>query len=265
MEARLAPHRRLSAGPLGYGTLGVLLALGAWQMLPHTGLVTSQQIPSAIAVGERLTELVTTGEFWTAVGATLAGFGIGLLVALIAGVLIGTLMGSFVLVRDSLTPVVEFLRPVPGIALIPAVILMFGPGLTSDVALVAFGCVWVIIIQTLYGIRAVDEVALQTAFAFGLNRWERVRVVQVPSALPYIVTGLRIASGIALIVAVTAELIAGNPGLGSSITQAQSAARTTDVYAYIVTAGLLGIAVHLLFGSVEQRALHWHPSQRVGR
>jgi ABC-type nitrate/sulfonate/bicarbonate transport system permease component len=259
-----APSGRRELGPVLLGSLGVLTALVSWQLVPVVGLASADELPGAVAVVGRLGELATTGPFWSAVGATLAGAGVGLLIAVGIGVTLGTLMGAIGLIRDALSPAVEFLRPVPGVALIPVVILMFGPGLTSDVVLVAFGCVWVILVQTLYGVRSVDDVALQTARSFRLGPWDRVRFVQVPSALPFIVTGLRIASGIALIVAVTAELIAGNTGLGDSISLAQSVARTTDMYAYIVAAGILGIVVHLAFTGVERRVLRWHQSQRAG-
>jgi len=247
------------------GILGVILALSIWQILPYTGLVTPEQIPPASSVLIRLVQLTSLSDFWLSIAMTVAAAGLGLLIAFILGVAIGALMGSFRVIYDALNPIVEFLRPVPGVALIPVAILMFGPGVTSDVSLVVFGCIWVLIIQTLYGVQALDEVALQTARSFRLNMWDQLRFVQIPSALPYIATGLRISSSIALIIAVTAELIAGNTGLGNSIVLAQSAARPTDMYAYIVTAGLLGIGIHILTTSMEERALYWHQSYRTGR
>jgi len=245
------------------GVVGVLLALAVWQALPAIGLLPEGDVPGALAVLGALVSLLDSGEFWNAVWATLAGAGLGFLIAVVAGVAIGTLMGAVDLIGSALGPAVEFLRPVPGVALIPVAILIFGPGLSSDVALVVFGCVWVVIVQTIYGVRAVEQVAIQTATSFRMSHLNRIRYVQIPSALPFIATGMRIASGIALIVAVTSELVAGNDGLGSSIALAQSSGRTEDMYAYIVTAGLLGILAHFAFGGVERRLLHWHQSQRA--
>ncbi|GAA4738321.1 ABC transporter permease [Nocardioides endophyticus] len=259
-----ATFRRRPAGTTVLGGAGVLLTLALWEALPASGLVSANEIPGALAVLDSLAALVGTGDFWRAVGATLAGAGLGLGIAVAIGVAVGTLMGSIGIVRNALTPTVEFLRPVPGVALIPVAMLMFGPGLTSDVVLVTFGCVWVVIVQTQYGVRAADPVALQTAESFRMSRWARIRFVQVPSSLPFIATGVRIASSIALIVAVTAELISGNTGVGDSIAFAQSAARTEDMYAYIITAGILGVLAHLAFGGIERRLLHWHQSQRTG-
>jgi len=261
---RLGTFASRHSGATILGGAGVLVALAAWQALPATGIVSSTEIPGAAAVLGRLVELLGTGDLWKAVGATLAGAGLGFTAAVVIGVVIGTLMGSSALVRNALSPAVEFLRPVPGVALIPVAMLMFGPGLSSDVALVAFGCVWVVIIQTLAGVGAVDQVAVQTARSFRLSAWDRIRFVQVPSSLPFIATGMRIASSIALIVAVTAELISGNAGLGDSIALAQSAGRVDDMYAYILAAGVLGILAHIGFGGLERRLLHWHQSQRAG-
>lgn len=262
MSLRLTDMAGRRSGATLLGGAGVLIALAAWQALPAIGLVSGDEIPGAFTVLGRLVELLAEQDFWTAVGATLAGAGIGFVIAVVAGVTIGTLMGSSTLVLNALTPAVEFLRPVPGVALIPVATLMFGPGLTSDAALVAFGCVWVVIIQTLAGVRAVDQVALQTARSFRLSPWDQVRFVQVPSSVPFIATGMRIASSIALIIAVTAELISGNTGLGNSIALAQSVGRADDMYAYIVAAGVLGILAHMAFGGLERRLLHWHESQR---
>lgn len=264
MGARLnaLPQRR--SGALLLGVTGVALALLLWQLAPALGLVPSDDLPGAGPVLAKLVSLAGTSAFWSAVGSTLAGAGAGLAIAVVAGVALGVLMGSSTVAWHALRPTVEFLRPVPGVALIPVAILVFGPSMQSDIFLVAFGCVWVMLVQTLYGVRDVDEVALQTARSYGLTRAQRIRFVQLPSSLPYIATGLRIASSIALIVAVTAELVAGNAGLGKSISLAQSVGQTEEMYALIVAAGMLGIAVHIAFGALERRFLHWHQSQRVG-
>jgi ABC-type nitrate/sulfonate/bicarbonate transport system permease component len=262
--ARVSALPRSRGGSLLLGGVGVVLALAAWQLAPAIGLVPRNDVPPASEVLSSLADLLGTSGFWKAVGMTLAGAGIGLAIAVVAGVGLGILMGSSRIAWHALRPTVEFLRPVPGVALIPAAILVFGPSLEGDVVLVAFGCLWPMLVQTLYGVRAVDDVAMATARSYGLTRVQRIRLVQLPSALPYIATGLRISSAIALIVAVTVELVAGNTGLGESILLAQSAGQTEEMYALIVTAGILGVLVHVVFAALERRLLHWHQSQRAG-
>lgn len=264
VAARLTALPRTRAGSLVLGGAGVLLALTVWELIPALGLVRAEDLPGALAVLGELAALAGTGPFWNAVGSTLAGAAIGLAIALVGGVVLGVLMGSNRVAWHALRPTVEFLRPVPGVALIPVAILVFGPSMQSDIFLVAFGCLWIMLIQTLYGVRDSDEVALQTARCYGFTRAQRIRWVQLPGALPYIATGLRICAGIALIIAVTAELVAGNAGLGRSISLAQSVGQTEEMYALIVAAGILGVLVHIVFSALERRVLHWHSSQRVG-
>src|SRR5690606_1304195 len=135
---------------------------------------------------------------------------------------LGIVIGSHWALTASLRAVIEFLRPVPSVALIPLAILLFGTDLQSKVFLAAFASFWPILIQTLYGMQDLDPVAIDTARAFGLGRLERMWRMTLPNALPYIATGVRISSAVALILVVTAELVIGAPGLGREISVASS-------------------------------------------
>lgn len=260
----LAALARTRRGRAVLGLAGVAVALAIWQLLPAVGLVPGEHIPGAVIVLTTFAGLLGTADFWDAVGATVTGAGLGLLLATGAGLALGVLMGASRWADYALRPIVEFLRPVPGVALIPVAILMFGPSPASDISLVTFGCVWVLLVQTLYGVGAVDPATMDAARSYGLTLPQRLLWVQLPSALPYVATGLRIASSIALIIAVTAELIAANMGLGRSIMLAQTGGQTAEMYALIVATGVLGIMVHLGFTALERRFLHWHQSQRAG-
>jgi ABC-type nitrate/sulfonate/bicarbonate transport system permease component len=119
-----------------------------------------------------------------------------------------------------------------------------------------------VLVQVLYGVQDVDPVARDTARSYRFSRWGRVRHVVWPTALPYVMTGLRLASAVALVLAVTSELIIGAPGLGQQIALAQSGAAVPDLYALVVVTGLVGIAINFLFRWAERRVLSWHPSVR---
>ena len=112
---------------------------------------------------------------------------------------------------------IEFLRPIPSVALIPLAVLVFGTRFPNKLFLVTFACVWPLLFQAIYGVQDVDPVAVDTARAFGFGRFRRLVLIVLPSSAPYIATGLRIASSVALILAVTSELVVGVPGLGSAI------------------------------------------------
>jgi len=117
-------------------------------------------------------------------------------------------------------------------------------------------------VQTMYGVRDVDPIAIDTARSFRLGRNERFFRVTLPSALPYIFTGIRISSTVALILAFTAELFMGTPGLGQRLNYVETFGLNDQIYALALATGFLGVAIHFAVSAVERRVLRWHPSQR---
>jgi ABC-type nitrate/sulfonate/bicarbonate transport system permease component len=242
--------------------LAALLLLALWDLVVRAGLIPESSIPPAsAALGELFTQL---GEstLWKAVGNTLQGWAIGLALAVAAGVPAGILIGSSRWAYRALRVPIEFLRPIPSVALIPLAVLVYGTGLESKVFLATFASFWPMLIQTIYGVQDVDPVATDTARAFGLGRAARLWRVTVPSAVPYIATGIRISSAVALILSVTAELVIGSAGLGREINTASSGGNVELMYALIIATGLLGWLLNIAATMVERRVLHWHPSQR---
>jgi ABC-type nitrate/sulfonate/bicarbonate transport system permease component len=114
----------------------------------------------------------------------------------------------------------------------------------------------------LYGVADVDNVAMQTAKSYGLGTLARVRHVVFPTALPYLMTGIRLAAAVALILAITAELIIGSPGLGREIALSQSGGAVADMYALVLATGLIGVVINLLMRWIERKTLSWHSSVR---
>jgi ABC-type nitrate/sulfonate/bicarbonate transport system permease component len=247
---------------IALAVLGLLLALCVWELVVRAGIVSSQDVPPASEVVRELAQLAGAGAFWGSVGSTTLGAAIGLVIGAVIGIPIGMLMASARPVGLALHPTVEFLRPVPGIALVPLAVLIWGNSLQAVSALVAFACVWPFLIQGGHGVRSLNEVARDTARSLRLTRGQRVLWVALPSSLPSIATGFRICSGLAIMVAVSAELLSGAPGLGSGILLAQQGAQVTTMYALIVASGLLGIVVNVAVTQAERRALRWHESQR---
>jgi len=244
------------------GTLGVLIAFGIAELISRTGIVDARDVPPPSHIVSEFFREMGTSAFWNQVADTMAGWAVGLAIAVVAGVALGMLLGSSVYVWTALRPTVEFLRPVPSVALIPLAILVWGQDLGSKVFLIVVGALWPMVIQTMYGVSQVDDVARDTARSYGLSRLDRIRHLVLPSALPYIATGLRIASATALIVGVTAEVVIGNPGLGNAISLAQAGGNTVHMYALILTTGVLGVLIHIVFSTLERHFLRWHTSQR---
>lgn len=241
---------------------GVLSAVLLFELAPRAGLVDERFFPPASAMLSSLGEQIADGSIWQPVGQTLQGWALGLGLAIAIALPLGTLIGSVFLLFMSTRSIVEFLRPVPSVALIPLAVLLFGAGLESKVFLATFAATWPILLQTLYGVRDIDPVAMETARSFGIPAGQRLLRVTLPNALPYIATGVRISSAVALILAVTAELVLGASGLGQQINIARQSGAVELMYGLIIATGLIGWGLNVIANLVEKRLLHWHPSQR---
>ena len=138
----------------------------------------------------------------------------------------------------------------------------YGAQLRSTLLLVAYASFWPILLQVIHGVADVDPVARDTAGAYRFTRWATLRYLLLPAALPYVMTGLRLAAAVALILAITSELVIGAPGLGNEIGVAMASSAVPTMYAFIAVVGLFGVAVNALFRALERRVLAWHPSVR---
>lgn len=253
---------RLRPAMLPGATLLALLAL--LQFLTYSGVLSARAFPLVTDVFAALIYEAGTVGFWLAVGHTLSGWAIGLLIAIVLAVPLGIVLGSSRMLYRGSRTIIEFLRPVPSVALIPLAVLVLGIGLESKVFLVVFASFWPMLIQTIYGVQDTDPIAIETARTFGLGRFETFWRVILPGTAPFIATGFRISSATALILAVTAELVIGSPGLGATIELARSGGDVATAYAMIMATGILGWLLNGGSMYFQRRALHWHPSQRAG-
>lgn len=243
------------AGLVGFGVL--------LEIAPRIGLVPARYAPPTSDILTTLWQQVRRGEFWTAVGDTVLTWLLGLVIAIALGVAIGVLIGSVPVLRALTASTIEFLRPIPSVALIPLVVVLYGSTIEATVILVVYAAFWQVLVQTLAGVADIDPVAADTARSYHLNRWARIRWLIWPTALPYVVTGIRLAATVALILTITGELVVGSPGLGQEIANARSSGAVPVMYALIVVTGLFGVAANVLTRAAERRALAWHPSVRT--
>ncbi len=244
--------------------LSIASALALWELVSRTGAISQKDLPAMSTTFRELWSLVQTSHFWFAFGDTVRGWALGLGIATALAVPIGIVLGSSDFAASAFRIPIEFLRPIPSAALIPLLFLTLGTTLKSEIFLATFGAFWPLLVQTMYGVRDVDPVALETARSFGVGRLERLYRITLPSSVPYIATGLRISSTVSLILAFTAELFMGTKGLGQEVNIAQAYGLEVQLYALALATGFLGVAIHLLFTTLERRALRWHPSQRQG-
>jgi ABC-type nitrate/sulfonate/bicarbonate transport system permease component len=242
------------------GLIGLAIVLEA---VPRSGAVSPLYFPPFSTIMVALAEEVERASFWSALGKTLESWALGLAIAVCAGAVIGIAIGSSALLRETTRSTIEFLRPIPSVALIPLVTLLFGTTLKSNLILVVYASFWQVLIQVLYGVQDVDPLARETARSYRLSRWEQIRYVIWPTTLPYLMTGVRLAAAVALILTITAELVIGTPGLGKELFLAQTSGAYEIMYVYVVVTGIIGVIVNVLARALERAVMPWHSSLRT--
>jgi len=239
--------------------LGLAVFGALWELAPRLGVVPAQWAPPLSRVVRTLLAEAREPRFWSAVGDTLVTWALGLGIAVAAGIVVGVVIGAVPVLRTATASTIEFLRPIPSVALIPLAVVLYGVTMTSTLVLVVYASFWQVLIQVLHGVADVDPVARDTASVY---RLPKIRYLYWPTALPYVATGVRLAASVALILAVTGELVIGSPGLGQQIAVAQSSGAVSLMYALVLVTGLIGVGANILARFAERRALAWHPSVR---
>lgn len=238
--------------------VGFITAIGAWQFVLETGLVPTGSLPYPRDIATQLLQMLGERSTWIALWQTLWSAVVGLVIAIVMGVVLGTSIGRIRIVDDSTRLLVQFLRPIPPIALLPLMLLLLGPNEEMKIVLVVWGCIWPILLQTADGVRSIEPMAFQVVRSYRVGKMRTWRSVVIPAISPYIMTGVRVAASVSLLVAVMAELIGGAKGIGKATANAGLVGQTSRVYAYVLLAGILGVAVNFVLSQLERRMLFWH-------
>lgn len=254
--------RWADVGPYVLGVTGILAALLVWELFSVFGPVDQHHLPPPSAVIPTFLTNLTFTQFWVTIGHTMWAWFLGLGIAALGGVAVGLIIGSSNFLRAVTHTTVEFLRPIPAVGLIPLAALLFGPRIGAELLIVVYGCFWIVMIQVMYGITDIDKVADDTVRTMRMSWLQRVRHLVLPTLVPYLMTGIRLAATVALILAISSELIVGTPGIGRAVAQAQLNDNPPAIIALILTSGLLGILVNLVFRFIERKVLFWHSSVR---
>jgi ABC-type nitrate/sulfonate/bicarbonate transport system permease component len=244
------------------GATSVLGVLIMWQLASMAGVLPATSLPSAVDVFREWVSLLGDGTYWAAVWATLSSALTALLLVVLIGLPFGLVIGRIRFVRESTWFLIEFLKPIPPIAMLPLALLLWGPATTMKLTLITYGALWPFLVQIIYGVSQVDTAVLRMSRSFRLGVWLTTSRVVVPGLLPFAATGVRVSASIAIIVSVVTELVGGVSGLGRDIVLAHSATELPRVYALILTTGLLGIAVNFVLAQAERPLLFWHPTHR---
>jgi NitT/TauT family transport system permease protein len=238
---------------------GVLGFLSIWEGSVRAGLVRAQFLPPPSVVLVRTAELLGQESFLRDAIASVLAWAIALLLAIAIAVPSGLLLGSVPGLRVATRALVEFLRPIPSVALIPLVILLIGGGPEAKITLAVYAAVWPILFNTIYALAEIDPVLLDTARSFGAGRARMLASVALPHAAPFVFTGIRMAAAIALILVLSTEFVAGaSRGIGNYILEASSGGGRMDlVLAGTVVAGLIGYLINEGLERTGRRLFRW--------
>lgn len=242
---------RLSS--LGLAAVSIIAGLAVWQVLSLS--FPPIFLPSPLATWYATGELLEDGTLWKAIVASSLRIITGWAMGVVVGIPVGILMGHFTIVRRLLDPYIEFFRFIPPIAFVTLAVIWLGPGEASKVALIFYTTVFIVTINTIAGVLSVPELRLRAAASLGAGKFRTLWTVIVPSTVPYMVTGARLAMGNSFLTIVSAEIVAAQEGLGSLIWTARNYARTEWVFVGIIALGIVGFCFDRVVRAVAARGL----------
>lgn len=216
-------------------------------------------LPTPIAVCQALVLAAQDGSLQSSILVSLMRLGIGFGIATLVGLPLGVIMGLSTTVRYLVDPLVELLRPISGIAWIPLALLLFGVGNSIIVFIIFYGCLFPIVLNSVAGVRDADVHLIQAAQILGVGRIRIIALVILPSALPTILTGVRIGTGVGWMALVAAELVGAHSGLGFSVQYYSTVLRTPLMMGYIVSIGILGLMTNVALVGMQRLLTPWAP------
>jgi ABC-type nitrate/sulfonate/bicarbonate transport system permease component len=251
-----SPFRRALVDGAIYG-YPLVMVLAIWEAVTDLGLVRPLFLPSVTTVVQQFWPLLVDHQIVEPLAVSLfRAFG-GLVLAVVAGTAIGLAMARLKTVRWGLDPLVSLAFPSPKIAFVPIFILWFGIDHLSKILLVAFTCVFPMIVATYHGASSVSRIVLWSAQAMGTPERKIMTRIMLPASMPHIVNGLRITVPVALISAFTAEMVAGGGGIGAAMMYAQRFFQTPTVFVYIILMLLTGLVLDRGMTALRRRLLRW--------
>jgi ABC-type nitrate/sulfonate/bicarbonate transport system permease component len=263
-DAPGAGARRWPVSPAMALRIGALAAfLGAWELAAHFGLIDPLFASSPSLIVQKFWEMYSDGSIWPHIAASAEVVGVGFGLSIVVGVPIGLIMGRVPLIASTIEPFVAALYASPQVAFLPLLIIWLGIGFSSKVALVFLGSFIIVLINTETGVTQVDPRLIETARSFMANERQIMSKIVLPSALPFIIAGMRLAIGRALVMVVVAEIYASNKGLGYLIFQAGGMYDTAQVFVGVGILAAAGVALNSALRTLERRLAPWREDQRA--
>ena len=240
-----------------YGGLLILVVAFTWEISSRVGIINSIFFPPLTIIINELWNSILSMELLIASGITLGRCMSGYLIAIIIAIPVGISMGISTKVYHVLEPFVELLRPIPSAAMIPIAIIFLGIDEPMKIAVIVYGSMWPILLNTINGVQTIDSILIDTGRIFRHRGISFLLKITVPAALPSIYTGLRISMAISLILTITVEMLVGNSGIGYLIIDYERGFKYPQMYSGIITLGIIGYLINSVFLLVENKLFAW--------
>jgi NitT/TauT family transport system permease protein len=254
-QARLAARRRDRILSIA-SPLSLLLA---WELAADAGLIDTRFFPAPSSIIAKLVEMARSGELTENVLISLQRIVLGFLIGGVPAIVIGIAMGIWRPVRALVDPLIVATYPIPKSSLLPLILLIFGLGEMSKVMMVAIGVFYPMAINATAGVLQINEIYLDVGKSFKASPWDTFRTIALPGALPFIMTGVKLGAGLALILIAVAEMVGAKSGIGYMIWSAWETFAVAKMYVGLFVIALIGFAISLLLNEIERRVIRWKP------
>ncbi|WP_369046561.1 ABC transporter permease [Sinomonas sp. P10A9] len=242
--------------------LAPLALLALWELLVRTGLLNPQFFPGPTTIYSEFARLSGNGQLLDTALVSLQRLGIGFVIGAVPGVLIGIVMGLSRWARTIAEPIIAALYPIPKTAIFPLLLIIFGLGEASKIAVVAIGVFFPVVVNTAAGVLGIPMIHHDVAKNFRASRFDVFRTVALPGAAPLIIAGMKLGVGMALMLIVVAEMLGGTNGLGFMIWNSWSTFRVETMYVALILISVLGVALTFLLTEVERFLTPWNRAKR---
>ncbi|HZT05513.1 MAG TPA: ABC transporter permease [Chloroflexota bacterium] len=239
--------------------LSPVILLLLWEAAARTGGIDTRFFPAPSSIFKTAGALVQSGELWSNVSVSLVRIAVGFTIGAVPAVIVGLAMGLFSPVRAVIQPLIDGTFPIPKIAVLPLFIMIFGIGEASKYAIIAVAVTYLVLINTVAGVRNIERVYLDVGKNFHASRRMMFSDIALPGALPMVLTGLRLGMGVALLVIVSAEFVGAKSGIGYMIWSSWQVFQVEKMYVGLLVSALIGFASAILLNTLDRVLIPWKP------
>jgi NitT/TauT family transport system permease protein len=259
VPARAARRRGLSPGARDrlLAVLSPIALLALWELLSRAGVLDERFFPAPTSIASTFVDLAKSGELWSNTWVSVRRVLFGLVLGAVPALAVGLCMGLYRPVRAALDPIIAATYPIPKSAIVPLLLLIFGLGEMSKIVMVAIGAFFPVVMNTAAGVQEIPPIYRDVGRNYGASRWQTFHTIALPGALPLIMTGLKLAVGLSLILIVIAEMIGAKSGLGFMIWNAWQIFAVPTMYVGLITVSVLGVVFTLALTELERVLVPW--------